>query len=311
MSHPNLKGVGVALVTPFTTQKEVHYAEFEKVCNYVLENGVDYLVVLGTTGESVTLTRKEKQELIKCTVNVAAGKVPVVAGFGGNNTMEIVEDLKTFDLNGVDAILSVSPAYNKPTQEGIYEHYKTIIMNTDLPMILYNVPGRTASNIRANTTLQLAHEFTNIIGIKEATNDWGQILDLARNKPDGFYLISGNDDLIVPQTTLGFDGVISVIANATPKLFSTMVHKALDGDYDAARKILFELDQLIGMMFEQGNPAGVKCALEYIGVCGDILRLPLVQVNYELRRRIGQKLAYLGKEFEALTGEKFVAYPIS
>lgn len=310
MGHPNLRGVGVALVTPFNAQKEVNFAEFERVCNYVLENGVDYLVVLGTTGETATLQRKEKQELIKRTVDIAAGKVPVIAGFGGNNTMEIVDDLKTFDLTGVDAILSVSPAYNKPTQEGIYEHFKTIMMNTDLPMILYNVPGRTASNIRANTTLQLAHEFTNIIGIKEASNDWGQIIDLARNKPEGFYLLSGNDDLIVPQTTVGFDGVISVIANATPKLFSTMVHSALDGDYDTAKKILFELDPLIGMMFEQGNPAGVKCALEYIGVCGDTLRLPLVQVNYELRRRIGQKLAALSKDYESLVGEKFVPYPV-
>jgi 4-hydroxy-tetrahydrodipicolinate synthase len=161
--------------------------------------------------------------------------------------------------------------------------------------------------MRVDTTLQLAHEFENIVGIKEASTDWGQILDLARKKPEHFFLLSGNDDIIVPQITLGFDGVISVIANATPKLFSTMVHKALDGDFESSRKILFQLDELISMMFEQGNPAGVKCALEYIGICGDDLRLPLVPVNYDLRKRIGKKLVTLGKEFKTLVGEKLEA----
>jgi len=304
MSTPDFRGVGVALVTPFDTQKQVNYDEFEKVIHYVIDNGVDYIVVLGTTGETVTLNREEKQKLIQEAVRIADGKVPVAAGFGGNNTAEVVNDLQTYDLEGVAAILSVTPAYNKPTQEGIYEHFKAIALSTPLPVILYNVPGRTASNMRAATTLQLANEFENIIGIKEASTDWGQILDLARNKPDNFFLISGNDDLIVPQVTLGFDGVISVIANATPKLFSTMVHKALDGDFEGSRKILFELDELIAMMFEQGNPAGVKCAMEYIGICQDELRLPLVPVNYDLRKRIGQKLVGLGKEFKTLIGEK-------
>ena len=304
MNTPDLKGVGVALVTPFNAQKEVNYDEFEKVIHYVIDNGVDNIIVLGTTGESVTLTRDEKQKLITKAVEVANGRVPVIAGFGGNNTMEVVNDLKTYDLTGVDAILSVVPAYNKPTQEGIYEHFKTISLNSPLPIILYNVPGRTSCNMRAHTTLQLANEFENIIGIKEASSDWGQILDLARQKPENFFLLSGSDDIIVPQITLGFDGVISVIANATPKLFSTMVHKALEGDFETARKILFELDQLISMMFEQGNPAGVKCALEYIGVCQDEQRLPLVPVNYELRKKIGKKLASLGKEFKDLVNQK-------
>lgn len=307
MNTPDLRGVGVALVTPFNAQKEVNYDEFEKVINYVIDNGVDNIVVLGTTGETVTLTREEKQKLIHKAVEVANKRVPVIAGFGGNNTLEVVNDLQTYDLTGIDAILSVSPSYNKPTQEGIYEHFKAIALSTPLPIILYNVPGRTSSNIRTTTTLQLANEFENIIGIKEASTDWGQILDLARKKPENFYLLSGNDDLIVPQITLGFDGVISVIANATPKLFSTMVHHALDGDFEKSRKILFELDELIAMMFEQGNPAGVKCALEYIGVCQDELRLPLVPVNYDLRKRIGQKLVGLGKEFRAIVSEKVTA----
>ncbi|MCO5231842.1 MAG: 4-hydroxy-tetrahydrodipicolinate synthase [Chitinophagales bacterium] len=297
MNIPSLRGVGVALVTPFNSQKEVDFDKFEQVINYVIENGVDNIVALGTTGESATLNKEEKQSVINKAVEVADKRVSVIAGFGGNNTMEIVKDLQTFDLTGVDGILSVSPAYNKPTQEGIYEHFKTIALSTDLPIILYNVPGRTSSNIRTTTTLQLAHEFKNIIGIKEASTDWGQILDLARNKPENFLLLSGNDDLIVPQIALGYDGVISVIGNVTPKLFSTMVHSALDGDFDTARRILFELDELIAMMFEQGNPAGAKCALEHIGICSDELRLPLVPVNYDLRKRIGQKLVGLSKEF--------------
>jgi 4-hydroxy-tetrahydrodipicolinate synthase len=296
----NFGGVGVALVTPFNEKKEINFGEFEKVCQYVIDNGVDYLVVLGTTGESVVLSKKEKQDLIKATVSVADGKVPVVAGFGGNNTYKIAEELKAYELTGVDAILSVSPSYNKPTQEGIYEHYKVIATSTDLPIILYNVPGRTASNIKAATTIQLANEFKNIIAIKEATNDWNQIIELCRNKPDGFGLLSGDDKLALPSISLGFDGVISVIANATPKLFSTMIHKGLEGDFIAARKILFKLDELIGYIFEQGNPAGVKCVLEHLGICKDELRLPLMPVNYDLRKRISQRVAILSKELDGL-----------
>lgn len=292
----NLKGVGVALVTPFTEQKTVNFSEFEKVVNYVIDNGVDYVVVLGTTGESVTLNKQEKQDLIKACVAVTNKRVPVVAGFGGNDTQSTISDIQSYQLDGVDGILSVSPYYNKPTQEGIYEHYKAIATNTDLPIILYNVPGRTASNIRASTTLQLAHDFKNIAGIKEASNDWMQLFWLAREKPDGFYLISGNDDLIVPQISIGYDGVISVIANATPKLFSDMVHLALNNDYAAARKIVYQIDELITYLFEQGNPAGVKCALQHLGVCADHVRLPLVPVNQDLRDRIGKKMELLGVE---------------
>lgn len=286
----NLKGVGVALVTPFNEQKEVNFTEFEKVVNYVIDGGVDYLVVLGTTGESVTLNKQEKQDLIKACVSATNKRVPVIAGFGGNDTHNIIADINSYELNGIDGILSVSPYYNKPTQEGIYEHYKAIATNTHLPIILYNVPGRTASNIRATTTLTLAHDFSNIIAIKEASNDWQQIFWLAREKPQDFLLISGNDDLIVPQISIGYDGVISVIANALPKQFSTMVHQALDGDFASARKTVYDLDELITYLFEQGNPAGVKATMKHLGVCDDYVRLPLVPVNTDLRNKIAKKV---------------------
>ncbi len=291
----NLKGVGVALVTPFNEQKEINFAEFEKVVNYVIEGGVDYVVVLGTTGESVTLNKKEKQDLINACVRATNKRVPVIAGFGGNDTRSTIADINGFELNGVDGILSVSPYYNKPTQEGIYEHYKAIATNSNLPIVLYNVPGRTASNIRATTTLTLAHEFKNIIAIKEASNDWQQIFWLAREKPADFLLISGNDDLIVPQISIGYDGVISVIANALPKQFSGMVHQALNGDFTAARKTVYELDELITYLFEQGNPAGVKAAMQHLTVCNDHVRLPLMPINTDLRQKIGKKLESLLK----------------
>ncbi len=290
----NLKGVGVALVTPFNAQKEINFNEFEKVVNHVIDGGVDYVVVLGTTGESVTLNKKEKQDLIKACVDVTNKRVPVVAGFGGNDTYSTIHDINAFELDGVDAILSVSPYYNKPTQEGIYEHYKAIATNTNLPIVLYNVPGRTASNIRATTTLTLAHDFKNIIAIKEASNDWQQIFWLAREKPAEFLLISGNDDLIVPQVSIGYDGVISVIANALPKHFSTMVHQALDGDFASARKTVYAIDELITYLFEQGNPAGVKASMKHLGVCEEFVRLPLMPINEDLRQKIGQKLKQLG-----------------
>lgn len=286
----NLKGVGVALVTPFTEQKEINFTAFEKVINHVIDGGVDNVVVLGTTGESATLSKKEKQDSINKCVEVTNKRVPVIAGFGGNDTKSIIQDLQTFDLTGVDAILSVSPYYNKPTQEGIYEHYKAIANSTDLPIILYNVPGRTASNIRATTTLQLAHDFKNIVAIKEASNDWQQIFWLVREKPEGFYLLSGNDDLIVPQISIGYDGVISVIANAMPKHFSTMVHQALAGDFASARKTVYALDELITYLFEQGNPAGVKATLKHLGVCEDFVRLPLMPINADLRNKIAKKV---------------------
>lgn len=294
MNSINLKGVGVALVTPFNERGSIDFNQYEKLCNYVIENKVDYVVVLGTTGEVATMNDSERQDMIRATVNVVNKRVPIIAGFGGNYTQKIAEELASFDLLGVDAILSVSPYYNKPTQDGLYEHYKTIALSTELPLILYNVPGRTSSNIKASTTLKLAENYKNIIAIKEATSDWSQIMELAHNKPDNFYLLSGNDDLIVPQIALGYDGVISVMANATPKLFTEMVHLSLNNNFALARKIVFQLDDLINMMFEQGNPAGVKCALHHLGICNENVRLPLMPVNEDLSQRIQQKLKVLG-----------------
>jgi 4-hydroxy-tetrahydrodipicolinate synthase len=289
-----LKGVGVALVTPFNVEKNPDFFGFQRVINYVIENGVDYVVVLGTTGETPTLSDEERQELIRKCVEYTAGRVPVVAGFGGNDTMYTIEELQRFDLKGVDAILSVSPMYNKPTQSGIFEHYKAIALSTNLPILLYNVPGRTSSNIEAETTIKLAKEFKNIIGIKEASADMGQCTKLARDKPKDFLLISGCDDLILPQIAIGFDGVISVVGNATPKHFAELVHTGLQGDLTTARSIHFELYNLFGMLFEQGNPAGVKCALAHQEVCQEFVRLPLVQVDEPLRQRIGIELKKLG-----------------
>lgn len=297
MDIQRFKGVGVALITPFHEDKTIDFDAFENVINFVIDGGVDYLVVLGTTGENVTLDKEEKHSLIRACVSVNAGRVPIMAGFGGNDTAAIIQDIKSYDLQGVDAILSVSPYYNKPTQEGIFQHYKAVALATNLPLILYNVPGRTASNIRANTTLQLAKSFDNIIGIKEASNDWLQIFWLAREKPDNFLLISGNDDLIVPQLSIGYDGVISVIANGTPRIFSTMVHDALCNNFPDAKVKCHQLDELITFIFEQGNPAGIKAVLKHLGICDDNVRLPLVTVNEDLRKRIITKVDQLKIRF--------------
>ncbi len=297
MDIQRFKGVGVALITPFHEDKTIDLEAFGRIVNFVIDGGVDYLVVLGTTGENVTLSKDEKHELIRACVQINAGRVPIMAGFGGNDTAAIVQDLRSYDLQGVDAILSVSPYYNKPTQEGIFQHYKAVATATDLPVILYNVPGRTASNMRANTTLQLAKSFDNIIGIKEASNDWLQIFWLAREKPENFLLISGNDDLIVPQLSIGYDGVISVIANGTPRIFSTMVHEALSNNFPEAKVKSHQLDELVTFIFEQGNPAGIKAVLKYLGVCDDNVRLPLVPVNDDLRRRIITKVDQLKNRF--------------
>lgn len=301
MNTPNIRGVGVALVTPFTDQNEVDYEAFGNIVNYVIENGVDNIVVLGTTGESVTLSDDEKQKLIQKAVEVNNKRVTVIAGFGGYDTQALIHDIQTFDLQGVDAILSVSPAYNKPTQQGIYEHYKAIANSTELPIILYNVPSRTSSNIEVETTLRLARDFKNIIGIKEASGCMAQISKLAQQKPENFILLSGSDELIVPQVSIGYDGVISVITNATPKLFSTMVHKALEGDFAKSRKIFHELIDAIDMMFEQGNPAGVKCAMKAVGVIlNENIRLPLVPVDEDLRKRIQDKIQDLESKLDQL-----------
>jgi len=272
-------GTGVAIVTPFQADGQVDYNGLTNVINHLINGGVEYLVSLGTTGENVTLSAEEKQKIWIHTAEVTAGRVSLIAGIGGNNTHEIVEQIKQFNIKGYDAILSASPAYNKPTQEGIYQHYKAIAENSPLPIVLYNVPSRTGSNINPETTVRLANDFKNIIGIKEASGNFDQFNQIMRDKPEGFLFISGDDPVTLPMMALGAVGVISVIANALPRQFSDMVRLCLKGDYKAAQKPHSDLIDFTRLMFIEGSPAGVKTALKHLGVCGDTLRLPLVQVS--------------------------------
>lgn len=273
------KGLGVALVTPFLENGNVDMAGLQRLVEYNIDNGVNYLVVQGTTGESVTLTKEEKQRILEFIIEINNKRLPIVLGIGGNNTAEIVYTLQTTNLNGVDGILSVSPYYNKPSQEGIYQHYKAVAQATDKPIILYNVPGRTMSNVLPETTLKIAREFKNVVGIKEACGNLEQIMKIIQNKPKDFLVISGDDALTLPHIAIGGDGVISVVGNAFPKRFSTLVHSALQGDFITARKAHYELFEVIQNLFADGNPGGVKHVLKDLNICSDHLRLPLVKVN--------------------------------
>jgi len=282
-------GTGVALITPFQADGQVDYDGLKNLINYLIDGGVEYLVSLGTTGENVTLTSEEKKKIWAYTAEVANGRVALVAGIGGNNTQEIVDEVKQFNIAGYDAILSASPAYNKPSQEGIYQHYKAIAQASPLPVILYNVPGRTGSNVSAETTVRLANDFKNIIGTKEASGNFDQFNQIMRDKPEGFLLISGDDPVALPMIALGGAGVISVIGNALPRQLSDMIRTALKGDFKGAQKAHYSLIDFTRLMFAEGNPAGVKTALKQIGICGDTLRLPLVQVsNYTAQQIIAE-----------------------
>jgi 4-hydroxy-tetrahydrodipicolinate synthase len=282
-------GTGVAVVTPFQTNGQVDYDGLKNVINYLIDGGVEYLVSLGTTGESATLSQAEKDKVWAYTAEVAAGRVNLIAGIGSNNTHEVVEQIKQFKIAGYDAILSASPAYNKPTQEGIYQHYKAIAEVAPLPVILYNVPSRTGSNISAETTVRLAHDFKNIIGIKEASGNFDQFNQIMRDKPEGFLFISGDDPVTLPMMALGAVGVISVIGNALPRQFSDMTRLCIAGDFKAAQKIHSQLIDFTRLMFIEGSPAGVKVALKHLGICGDTLRLPLVQVSETTAAKIIQE----------------------
>lgn len=268
--------MGVALITPFKMDESIDFDALARLVEYQVKNGTDYLVVCGTTAETPTLTEKEKEEVTRFVVQCAAGRLPIVLGLGGNNTKSIVEKLQTTDFTGIDAILSVTPYYNKPSQEGLYQHYAAISKASPLPIILYNVPGRTGVNMLAETTLRLAKEFKNICAIKEASGNFTQIDDIIKNKPDDFMVISGDDGITFPLITLGAVGVISVIGNAFPKEFSRMVRLALNGDYDSARQIHHHFNELIQLLFVEGNPAGVKSMLAVMGYIDNKLRLPLV-----------------------------------
>jgi len=288
---PRFRGLGVALVTPFRANGAIDYAGLEKLIEHQIAGGVDYVVTMGTTGESVTLTKAEKQELLAQTIGYVRNRVPVVLGLGGNNTAEVIESLNSFDMDGVDALLSVSPYYNKPTQEGIYQHYKAIAQASLRPIILYNVPGRTGSNMAAETTIRLAKDFKNIIAIKEASANLDQMGRILKHKPKDFMLISGDDALTLPIIALGGVGVISVVGNALPAEFSALVNAALKGDLETARREHLRLIEVIDLLFAEGNPGGIKNVLKVLGICGDTMRLPLVKISEATASKIYHALA--------------------
>lgn len=282
----SLIGTGVALVTPFKKDFSVDVEALIKIVNYQIDNGIDYLVILGTTGEPATLTTAEKELVISTIVETNNKRLPLILGVGSNNTAQVVEELKTRDFSDFTAILSVSPYYNKPTQEGIYQHFSAIANASPIPILLYNVPGRTSSNMEPKTVLRLANEFKNIIGIKEAKGDIVQAMELIKNKPDGFLVISGDDMVTLPIVLAGGSGVISVIGEGFPKQFSTMVKLGLERKVDEAYKIHYELAESIDMIFEQGNPAGIKEVFKSLQLSENTVRLPLVSVNEDLSNRL-------------------------
>lgn len=289
----NLHGMGVALITPFTQKGEVDYEALSRLIDYQLLNHIDYIVALGTTAETPTLTEEEKKDIMDLVLRKASGKVPVVMGLGGNNTKSITDQLQNGNFRGIDAILSVVPYYNKPSQEGLYQHFAAIAKVSPVPVVLYNVPGRTGTNMTAATTLRLANDFDNIIAIKEASGDMAQIESLIKDKPSDFLVISGDDGVAFPLITQGAAGVISVIGNAFPAEFSRMVRLALQGDYENARTIHHRFTELFELLFVDGNPAGVKSMLSAMGMIENKLRLPLVPTRittYEKIRNVLEKL---------------------
>lgn len=279
-------GTGVALITPFKEDLSIDFNALEKLVNYNIDNGTNYLVINGTTAESATLTKAERQQIINAIVKTNQGKLPLVLGIGGNNTTAVVEDLQTTDLSKIDGILSVAPYYSKPTQEGFYQHFKAIAQATEKPIILYNVPGRTAKNMDANTTLRLARDFSNVVGVKEAGNNMQQYLELIRDKPKDFLVISGDDDLALSVTLAGGSGVISVIGQAFPKQFSTLINHGLEGNNKQGYAIHFKMMEIIDLIFAENNPAGVKFVLQQLNICRDTVRLPLVNASEDLQTKI-------------------------
>ena len=286
MEH--LHGTGVALITPFKEDFSVDVAGLQRVVEHSINGGVDYLVVLGTTAETATLTSVEKQLVIQTVIKTNAGRLPLVLGVGGNNTMLVVEELKSIDLSEFVAILSVSPYYNKPTQEGIYQHFKAISNASPKPIIIYNVPGRTGSNMTAATTIRLAKDFNNIVAIKEACGDMNQITEILKGKPSDFLLISGDDITALPTVLAGGAGVISVIGQGLPAEFSKMIQLGLDKEIGDAYEIHHSLEEGMNLIFEEGNPAGIKSIFEILGVCKAIVRLPLVEASVGLKSKISR-----------------------
>lgn len=279
-------GTGVALVTPFKADGSVDFDGLKSLINHLIDGKVEYLVSLGTTGEASTLNKDEKKKIWEFTAEVNNGRLPLVAGIGGNDTASVINDIKTFEASGYSAILSASPYYNKPTQEGIYQHYKALSEASSMDLLLYNVPGRTGSNMSAETTCRLGSEFKNIIGTKEASGSFDQFNQIMRDKPEEFLLISGDDPVAMPMISIGAVGVISVVGNALPAQLSELVRLSLKGDFTAALPLHLDLIEFTKLIFAEGNPAGVKAALKYLGVCEDHLRLPLVPVSEGLRESV-------------------------
>jgi 4-hydroxy-tetrahydrodipicolinate synthase len=291
MSAIHLEGMGVALVTPFRKDKAVDFEALDRLLDFHLENGTDYIVALGTTAETPTLSESEKSEIVSAVVRKIGGRMPIVMGVGGNNTAGVVQQLKTLNFDGVDAILSVTPYYNKPTQEGLFQHYRAISGASPRPVILYNVPGRTGVNLTAETTLRIASECKNVVAIKEASGNLDQIRAIIAGAPEGFKVISGDDATTIDIVESGGIGVISVFGNAYPKQMSDLVHDALKGTIDEARKRMkTHFDELFRLMFVDGNPAGVKCVLHEMGLIENELRLPLVPVTENTRKLIVKEM---------------------
>ncbi len=275
------------MVTPFNRKGEVDLQKLADHADRLIRNGVNYLVVLGTTAETPTLSAGEKKEAVRSVVDAGGGRVPVIVGAGGNDTRAVVESVRSMDLSGVDCLLSVAPYYNKPTQEGMYQHFSAIAAVSPVPVVLYNVPGRTGSNIASGTVLQLAHDFPGtIVAVKEASGDLNQVMEIIRDRPEGFLVISGDDAIALPMIAAGGHGVISVIANAYPDLFSTMIAAALESSFDKARELQYRLFPMIKAIFREGNPAGVKAAMELRGWVDNVLRLPLIPVSDALYAEI-------------------------
>ena len=292
MAQNIFKGLGIALVTPFTQEGEVDYTALSRLVDYQLANGADFLCILATTGETPTLTAEEKAKIKQMVIEKAGDKVPVLMGCGGNNTAEVVRELKEADFAGIDGILSVCPYYNKPSQEGLYQHFKAIATASPLPVVLYNVPGRTGVNLKAETTVRLAKDCPNIVAIKEASGSLEQVDEIIKNKPDSFDVISGDDALTFPMIACGAAGVISVIGNALPKEFSRMIRLEMKGEIEAARKIHHRFTDLFNLLFVDGNPAGVKAMLHEMGMIENVLRLPLVPTRLTTMQRISDCLKF-------------------
>jgi len=287
MAAKEIYGTGVALVTPFHASGQIDFTSLNQLVNHVIDGGVDFIVALGTTAETATLNKDEQAAVLQAIIDNTDSRVPIVVGMGGNNTQSLANDIHNFNFEGVDGILSVAPYYTKPNQRGIYEHFKRIALATDLPIILYNVPGRTSSNISAETCVKLANDFENIVAVKEASGDLNQIMEIVKNRPAGFSIFSGDDALTLPSLAIGVDGVISVIANAFPKSMSEMVQRVLsDQERYLSMAIHYQMLDVINALFADGNPAGIKALLDHLGIVKNNLRLPMVKVNRSLNAEL-------------------------